>query len=135
MTFIPNRSLINKQLADASHRHTSWDPEKRSEQEIQGFVDHVQNVYDSMQKYAKSDAEKAFLDSEMERYQAGYAQKYNADLAAKGVTFSSMITGGSNFPTRRHEKANQAEQNRYDEMKTWDDRAQARPSKSHSEIS
>lgn len=61
----------------------------------------------------------------MQRYQSGYASKYNANLAAKGRTFSSMITGGSNFPTRRHEKANQAEQNRYDDMKQWDDRAQS----------
>ena len=113
MTFIPNRNLINKQLADQSHAHTSWDPEKRSAQEIQGFVDHIKDVYDSMQKYAKTDAQKELLDTEMERYQAGYATKYNADLAAKGRTFSSMITGGSKFPTRRHEKANQAEQNRY----------------------
>lgn len=125
MTFVPNRNLINKSLADQSHVHTSWYPEKRSEQEIQGFVEYVQNVYESMQKYAKTDAQKESLDAEMQRYQAGYAQKYNADLAAKGRTFSSMITGGSNFPTRRHEKANQAEQNRYDEMKDWDDRAQA----------
>ena len=105
MTFRSNRNLISKSLADSSHRHTSFDPEKRAEQEIQGFVDHIQNVYDSMQKYAKTDAQKELLDTEMERYQAGYATKYNADLAAKGRTFSSMITGGSKFPTRRHEKA------------------------------
>lgn len=48
MTFTPNPTLISKSLADASHRHTSFDPEKRAEQEIQGFVEHVQSVYDSM---------------------------------------------------------------------------------------
>ncbi len=123
--FKANPNLVNKELADRSHAHTSFSPEKRAEQEIQGFADHVQNVYEELKKHAKTEAQKAFLISEMQRYQSGYATKYNAELAAKGRTFSSMITGGSNFPVRRHEKANRAEQNRYEEMKAWDDRAQA----------
>lgn len=122
--FVPNKSLINKTLADRSHMGTSFDPEKRAEQEISGFVQDVQNVYDNLKRYAKTPAQKALLIEEMQKFQAGYAQKYNEKLAAHGRTISSFITGGSKFPTRRAEKANASYDKRFQEMLDWKDRAE-----------
>lgn len=122
--FIPNKSLINKQLADRSHMGTSFDPEKRAEQEISGFVQDIQNVYNDLKRYAKTPAQKALLIEEMQKFQAGYAQKYNEKLSAHGNTISSFITGGSKFPTRRAEKANASYDKRFQEMIDWKHRAQ-----------
>ncbi len=123
--FRANTNLVNKQLAERSHMGTSWDPEKRAVQEIEGFGQYVNEVYDNLKKYAKTEKQKEFLNSEMERFQVGFSAKYNARLAAKGRTISSFITGPSNFPVRRAQKANVAEQNRYEEMIAYRDKAQA----------
>lgn len=123
MYFTPNTALINKQLADRSHSGTSFDPERRAEQEISGFGAEVQAVYDEVSRYARSEAQKAFLNEEMARFQSGYAEKYNAHLAAKGRCFSAMITGSSNFNNRAHDKANRSEDNRYQEAREFKERA------------
>lgn len=49
-------------------------------------------------------------------YQTRYERHFSAWIAAKSRCFSSMITGPSKFPTRRAEKANQSEHNRYTEF-------------------
>lgn len=123
--FRANLNLVNKRLAEESHKGTSFDPEKRAIQEIEGFGQYVNGVYDSLKKYAKTEAQKEYLNSEMERFQRGFAAKYNERLAAEGRTISSFITGGSKFPVRRAEKANIAEQKRYEEMTEYRDKAQA----------
>jgi hypothetical protein len=123
--FRANTNLVNKRLAEESHKGTSFDPEKRAVQEIEGYGQYVNEVYDNLKKYAKTEAQKEFLNSEMDRFQHGFAVKYNDQLAAKGRTFSSFITGGSNFPIRRAEKANVAEHKRYEEMIEYRDKAQA----------
>ena len=41
---------------------------------------------------------------------------FSAWIAAKSRCFSSMITGPAKFPTRRHEKATQSEQNHYQKV-------------------
>ncbi len=116
---------IDKSLAEHSHKGTSWDPEKRAEQEISSFVQSVQGMYDRLARSAKSEAQKAFLAQEMERFQAGYAHKYNEYLAAKGRCFSAMIAGPSNFNNRAHDKANSAEDKKYEALKEFRERAEA----------
>lgn len=123
--FVANTALINKQLADRSHAFTSFDPETRARQEIDGFAAEVQAVYEEVSRYARSEAQKAFLAEEIQRFQSGYAAKYNAHLAAKGRCFSVMITGGSNFNNRTHDKANRSEDNRYQEAREYKERATA----------
>jgi len=49
-------------------------------------------------------------------YRDRYEAKFSAWIAAKSRCFSSMITGPSKFPTRRAEKANNSEHNRYQEF-------------------
>jgi len=43
-------------------------------------------------------------DDTYERYEAGYLAKYRAWLGAMSRTLSPMVTGPSNFPTRRNQK-------------------------------
>ncbi len=116
---------IDKTLAEHSHKGTSYNPDKRAEQEIAQFTGNVQAVYDRLARSAKSEAQKAFLAQEMERFQAGYARRYNDYLAAKGRCFSVMITGASGFNNRAHDKANSAEDNRYEAMQEFKTRAEA----------
>lgn len=113
------KELINKSLADASHLGTSFDPERRSEQEIEEFIRIIENTYNELQKYATSDEQKLLLDQEMERFQIGFAGKFNNKLATQGRCISTFITGASNFPTRRAEKANNSYEKRWREMFEW----------------
>lgn len=123
--FTPSSVGISRDLAANSHRHTSFEPEKRAEQEINNFVIEVQQVYEECNQHAKTEAQKAFLAEEMARFQAGYAEKYNAHLAAKGRCFSLMITGGSGFNLSAHGKANRSEENRFEEAQNFKDRAKS----------
>lgn len=117
---------INKDLADRSHAFSSYDPETRARQEIEGFKAEVQSTYERLKKYAKTPAQQELLNEEMARFQAGLAAKENAVLAAKGRTASPMITGGSKFPTVRNQKALDAEMRRYEDLKEFEARAESR---------
>lgn len=123
--FVADTSKVSKELADRSHMGTSWDPEKRAQQEIAGFGQYVQEVYDTLKGHATSIVQKNFLDTEIKRFQDSFAKKYNDLLARKGRTMSTFITGGSNFNVRKADKANDSERKAYDEMIEFRDRAQA----------
>jgi len=120
--FKPDTSLINKDLADRSHHGTSFDPEIRARQEIEGFAYDIQSVYEEVSKYARSEAQKEYVNGQMPLFQSRYAGLYNDLLAAKGRCFSVMITGGSGFDNSRHEKANRSEDNKYESMKEFKER-------------
>ncbi|MDP2755469.1 MAG: hypothetical protein Q8P40_13910, partial [Nitrospirota bacterium] len=122
--FKANPGLINKQAAYAAHIGTSFEPEKRGEQAIRGFAEEVQAVYERLKPHARTDAEKALLIAEMERFQAAYAQKYNDLLYAHSRIVSTMIAGPSKFPTERMRKINEAYDNKARETYEWKDRAE-----------
>lgn len=115
---------IDRSLAARSHAFSSYVPEVRARQEIEGFQASVQDTYERLKRYAKTPAQQELLNAEMERFQAGLASKENAVLAAKGRTASSMITGASNFPTARNRRALETEQRRYEELKAFEERAE-----------
>ncbi len=123
--FRANPNLISRDLAMRSHSGTSFDPEKRGEQEIAAFVAYVQEVYEHLKKYAKTDRQKEYLLTEMERFQSSFVSKYNAKLSAQGGCLSTMIAGPSNFPVRRAEKACSAADKRYEELIEFRDRAES----------
>lgn len=123
--FRANPNLINRELAMRSHSGTSFSPEKRGEQEIEGFVAYVQEVYDRLSKHAKTDRQKEYLLTEMARFQSTFAGKYNAKLSAQGSCMSTMIAGPSKFPTGRAQKACSAADKRYEELIEFRDRAEA----------
>lgn len=97
-------SDVSCQLAYDAHRGTSFVPEKRALQEQAGYVDHIQAVHDNAERLAATDAQRAILDAEVERYRVGYLRRLTALLSAESRIVSSMIAGPSNFPVERMRK-------------------------------
>jgi hypothetical protein len=113
------------ELANRAHAGTSFDPEKRGGQERLEYAMALWRDLTTLAKLATTDEKRATLETEFERYRAGYKQRTIARLQAHARCLSSMITGPSNFPTRRNEKANAAEGKRTDELIEYRTRALA----------
>jgi hypothetical protein len=111
-----SRSMVDQRLAQAAHSGTSWTPERRAEQEQDGFVSHMNEIAADLTKYATTPEKRAILKDELERYRDGYLTRLHARLSAQSRTLSPMITGPSKFPTRRNDKANAVEHKRLNEL-------------------
>ena len=98
-----------RKLAYEGYRNTSFDPERRADQIIKDYTEELNSDIETI--------------GENDRYKEKYIQLFSAWLSAKSRCFSVMITGGSNFNNRAHEKANNSEQKRYEEFREWRDRA------------
>lgn len=96
-------------LAERAHSNVSFFPEKRAA--------HIVSDYS-----AELDADLEALGDNPDNYKEKYISHLEAWLRAKSNCFSMMITGASNFPLRRHEKANNAERARYEEFVNWRER-------------
>lgn len=59
----------------------------------------------------------------IERYKAKFEAMARNWIAAKSRCISSFITGPANFPVRRAEKANASEQNRYNDLQRFREKA------------
>jgi hypothetical protein len=96
------------EAAKRAHQWTSFSPEKRGESLIKEYS-----------QLLESDL--ALIDDEDRKayYLAKFKSLFSCWLSRKANCFSSMITGGSNFPVRRHERANNAEKNAYDIFDAW----------------
>jgi hypothetical protein len=104
----------------------SFDPDKRAKSTQEEYVNYMQSVYDDIIKIAKTDEQRATIDAAFETYRQGYVQKQLSHLQAKSRVISPMISGPANFPTRRNEKANNAEHKRLEEFLEWDKKAISR---------
>ena len=122
-------------LATRAHSGTSWTPEKRGAQERESYVKHMEDVHEKLSERAKTDEDRALVDSEMERYRQGYVERLRAYLSTKSGIVSSMIAGPSNFPARRMEKKNAAADNKLRDLIEFDKRAQAAMSRRLSDAS
>jgi len=96
-----------KELAIRAHYNTSFSPDKRGEQIIK---DYEQALNDDLAEISEA------TDQEKEKYIAGFKSKFYDLLSAKSRCASSMITGPSNFPVRRAQKANDMEHKRSEEL-------------------
>ncbi len=94
------------QLAIRAHNWTSFSPDKRGHDTITSYS----------QQLVEDMAEVAGLGGDPEDYRQKYERYFTAWLSAKSNCISSMITGGSNFPVRKAEKANQRERAKADEF-------------------
>ena len=90
-----------------SYYGTSFDPEGRARHTIKTYEDQLR------QDLAKVPAE------HRAKYVVKYTGYFMSWISAQGRCISTMITGDSNFPVRRAEKANQSEHNRYEEFQEW----------------
>lgn len=120
------RADIPPALARSAHHGTSFTPEKRGEQEIEGYASTLAADFAMLMKYATTPEKIATLDVEFTRYRQGYRQRYQTMLLAKSRCLSTMITGASNFPTRRANKASASADRRTGDVVDFRDAALAR---------
>lgn len=97
------------QQAYDAHRGTSFSPEIRAEQYC---ADYDRDL-------AQMRAKVSELGGNPDDFEQGYTRHWLAWMAAKSRCVSSMITGPSNFPTKRNEKANNSERKRCDEFAAY----------------
>lgn len=114
----PQKPILShlESAAIRSYHNTSFSPEKRGVQMIQDYSEEL--AADLEELKGKDVSEESILD-----YKSRYERYFSSYLHAKSNTFSVMITGGSNFPVRRHEKANRSEQKHYEIFREWRIRA------------
>lgn len=101
-------------LASAAHAGTSFVPEQRAEQEREGYAQTLREDYEQLFKISQVDAQ--ILGEEFARYRAGYRARYTKYLTSRSRCMSVMITGGSNFPTRRNQKRSEVADKRLSEI-------------------
>jgi len=99
-----------------AHNFTSFSPDKRGKQMVNDYGVELNN--DLLELHNGGAIPEALED-----YKSRYERYFSSYLNAKSGTFSMMITGGSNFPVRRHEKANRSEQRHYEIFREWRVRA------------
>lgn len=113
-----NTNLLQhlEERAVRAHNWTSFSPEKRGAQMIS---DYGQELADDLKELKDQNVSEESLAD----YQSRYERFFSSYLGAKSNCFSVMITGGSNFPVKRHEKANRSEHRHYEIFREWRERA------------
>lgn len=104
-----------------SSRWNSMDPERIARTFEREFEQHLELV---RQLFEDAATDPAAAAEEHATYASGYEPRYRAWLAARGRTASPMVTGPSNFPTRRNGKALDTERRRSDELSAWTKKAE-----------
>lgn len=104
-------------------RGTSFDPEKRGEQRIQGFKVEMEELYDEMIQYAKTDEQIEIVRNEVSDLSQKLAVKQNEINRAESGVVSFMITGPARFPVERMRKKNEAIQRKYEDYTEFKERA------------
>lgn len=109
---------LNRELCHDAHRGTSFSPDERAQQEIDGYMGHMEEVSRRFAPFVTPGNETQ-LKADLERYRQGYLKHLNARLGAKARCLSTMIAGPSGFNHRRNEKANDTEHRRTTELIEW----------------
>jgi hypothetical protein len=109
----------------AAYRHSSFDPDRRWQRDKAEFELDVATLLEKYTPLATTDDQRAILNAELERYMANYQKHYAGIYGAGSRTASVMITGASNFPTRRNQKWLDIEMRRVNEFLDWREKAQA----------
>lgn len=118
------RDDIPVSLARAAHAGTSMVPEERAEQERAGYAATLTADFEVLSRIAgDDDAKRAVLAREFARYRTGYRARSVARLSALSRCMSTMVTGPSNFPTRRNSKRNDSADKRTTELIEYRERA------------
>lgn len=103
-------------LAIRAHAGTSHSPERRGETEVSGYAQTLAADFAEFTALAEKHGTGDPLAELFPRYRDAYKRGTLAHLSAKSRCISSIITGGSNFPVRRAEKANATEHHRLEEL-------------------
>jgi len=89
-----------------AHCGTSFSPERRANSYIKDYSEELA-------------ADLKELGDNQGNYKEKYISKFGDWMGAKSRCISSMITGGSNFPVRRAQKANSSERNHSEAFHHW----------------
>lgn len=95
---------IPRNVAQSAHYGTSFVPERRAEQEQQGYAETLRGDYENLSKLATTDEKRATLDEQFARYREAYKRHSLTYLHSRSRLVSPMIAGPSRFPTRQMEK-------------------------------
>jgi hypothetical protein len=118
--FTFSKNDVSLEAATRAHQATSFSPDKRGQQEQEGYAGHMRNVLDSLLPLAKTAEQKAELREWFnDYYRPGYLKRLSAQLSAASRTMSAMITGPAKFPTSRNQKALDVESKRTSELVEW----------------
>ncbi len=101
-----NRLHSLYELAYQAYSNTSFDPEKRRDQ-----------ILGELEKELEEDL--ISLGDNTGNYEVKYIDYARNWLYKKSNCISVMITGPANFPTRRNEKANNAEHKSWEDFRQW----------------
>lgn len=102
-----------REQAYRAYSNISFSPEKRAESIVNDYSSELDEDLIEIEKAAPH-----YVD----KYKEKYIQMLSHWLRSKSNCISSMITGPSNFPVRRAEKANRNEENRYKDFRDWRDK-------------
>jgi hypothetical protein len=116
---------IPRGLAAGAHQGTSFVPETRAQQEIDGYAATLAADFESLSRFADTDDKRATLLTEFGRYRVGYKLRTIALLSAKARCVSTMIAGPSGFPVGRARKASDRADARSSELVEFRRRALA----------
>jgi len=116
---------VNKELAYRSHSGTSMVPEKRAEQAVQDYLNHMDAVVAEFEAWA-TDGNRAEMIADLEQYRTGYITRLHALWHAHSRVMSTMITGPANFPTRTNRKRSDTADRRREELLEWSGKILAR---------
>ena len=104
---------------------TSFSPERRGQQYINSYLAQMAEVEKEFGAWATADNVDE-INQALELYRAGYAQRYNASLAAHSRIRSQMITGAGGWTgrmVRSMEKKNATYDSRRNEFVEWNNKA------------
>ncbi len=116
---------ISMGVAVQAHSGTSMVPEKRGEALRQGYAEGMAQFFNRVLKLA-GEENRAEAIEDLERYRQGYRDRYVGTLRRRSRVMSTMITGPSNFPTRRNAKASDSYENSVNELVEWSNRVEAK---------
>lgn len=102
---------------------SSFTPEKRANQFLADCDGEINRLYNEMLEFAKTEEQRAILETEINKYIEGYKIKIMPYLNIRSKTVSPMIVGSAKFPVSRMQKLHSTEDKRYDEFSAWNKRA------------
>ncbi|MDB6078808.1 MAG: hypothetical protein JWO82_2555 [Akkermansiaceae bacterium] len=107
---------IPLELAIRAHAGTSHSPERRGESEVSCYAQTLAADLAEFTALVEKHSTTEQLAELFPKYRDAFRRSTLEHLSAKSRCISTLITGGSNFPVRRAEKANSTEHRRLGEL-------------------
>ena len=108
------KEQLTKELIRDSYRGISFTPEKRAEQEREGFRGDILSAFDEISPLVTDENRERF-ESLFEKFIDGYTSRTLARLSALSRCYSVMITGAPNFNSSWHQKVTERERKKSEE--------------------